>query len=63
MDVANRRVFVNSERHEAGAARAFEAALREEQPKLQGETLWYRMVAGGSARIARGFTVIGKNCQ
>lgn len=30
-----------------GAARAFEAALREEQPKLQGETLWYRMVAGG----------------
>jgi len=29
------------------AARAFEAALRAEQPKLHDETLWYRMVAGG----------------
>lgn len=29
-------------------AKAFEAALRAEQPKLQGETLWYRMVAGGA---------------
>jgi hypothetical protein len=30
------------------AGRAFEAALRLEQPKLQSETLWYRMVAGGA---------------
>jgi hypothetical protein len=33
----------------AGAEEAFEAALRADQPKLQGETLWYRMVAGGEA--------------
>ena len=32
-----------------GAARAFEAALGAGQPRLQGETLWYRMVAGGGA--------------
>ncbi len=32
-----------------GAERAFEAALSAEQSKLQGETLWYRMVAGGAA--------------
>ena len=32
-----------------GAARAFEAALGAEQSRLQGETLWYRMVAGGIA--------------
>ncbi len=32
-----------------GAAKAFEAALTVEQSKLQGETLWYRMVAGGTA--------------
>jgi len=32
-----------------GAARAFEAALGAGQPTLQGETLWYRMVAGGTA--------------
>lgn len=31
-----------------GAGRAFEAALRVDESKLQGETLWYRMVAGGS---------------
>jgi hypothetical protein len=31
-----------------GAEEAFEAALSVEQSKLQGETLWYRMVAGGS---------------
>ncbi len=31
-----------------GAARAFEAALAAEQPKLRGETLWFRMIAGGS---------------
>jgi len=32
-----------------GADKAFEAALAEEQPKLQKETLWYRMVVGGGA--------------
>jgi hypothetical protein len=31
-----------------GNANAFEAALAEEQAKLQGETLWYRMVVGGT---------------
>lgn len=30
-----------------GTARAFEAALGAGQSKLTGETLWYRMVAGG----------------
>ena len=33
----------------SGSARAFEAALAVEQPKLQGETLWFRMAAGGPA--------------
>ena len=32
-----------------GTAKAFEAALAAEQPKLQGETLWYRLAIGGSA--------------
>jgi hypothetical protein len=32
-----------------GAAKGFEAVLRAEQSTLQGETLWYRMVAGGTA--------------
>lgn len=32
-----------------GAAKAFEAALSGVQSTLQGETLWYRMVAGGTA--------------
>ena len=32
----------------AGAARAFEAAVGARQSKLTGETLWYRMVAGGA---------------
>jgi hypothetical protein len=32
-----------------GAAKAFEAALSAGQSTLQGETLWYRMVAGGTA--------------
>jgi hypothetical protein len=32
-----------------GGGEAFEAALSAEQSGLQGETLWYRMVAGGSA--------------
>ena len=31
-----------------GAGKAFEAALAAEQSKLRGETLWYRMVAGGT---------------
>jgi len=33
----------------AGAENAFEAALIAGQSKLQAETLWYRMVAGGTA--------------
>jgi hypothetical protein len=32
-----------------GAAAAFEAAIGTRQMPLQGETLWYRMVAGGPA--------------
>jgi hypothetical protein len=32
-----------------GAANAFEAALGAAQSRLAGETLWYRMVAGGAA--------------
>jgi len=32
-----------------GSAKAFEAAAGAAQPTLQGETLWYRMVAGGAA--------------
>ena len=31
-----------------GAGKAFEAALAAEQPKLRGETLWYRLVVGGN---------------
>lgn len=31
-----------------GASRAFEAAVAAEQSKLQGETLWYRRVVGGT---------------
>jgi len=31
-----------------GGEKAFEAAVGAEQPALQGETLWYRMVAGGN---------------
>jgi hypothetical protein len=30
-----------------GSGKVFEAALATEQPQLQGETLWYRMVVGG----------------
>jgi hypothetical protein len=33
----------------SGAGKAFEAALSAAQSTLQGETLWYRMVAGGTA--------------
>jgi len=32
-----------------GATKAFEAALSAAQSRLQGEALWYRMVAGGPA--------------
>jgi hypothetical protein len=32
-----------------GSEKAFEAALAVEQSSLQGETLWYRMIAGGAA--------------
>src|SRR5713226_200923 len=32
-----------------GSEKAFEAALSAEQAGLQGESLWYRMVAGGTA--------------
>src|SRR5262249_49876866 len=32
-----------------GSEKAFEAALSAGQSSLQGETLWYRMVAGGAA--------------
>ena len=32
-----------------GTGKAFEAALAGEQSKLQGETLWYRLVEGGNA--------------
>ncbi len=32
-----------------GTAQAFELALSADQSRLQGETLWYRMVAGGTA--------------
>jgi hypothetical protein len=32
-----------------GAEKAFEAAMAAEQSALRGETLWYRMVAGGKA--------------
>jgi hypothetical protein len=30
-----------------GAGQAFEAAIAADQPKLHGETLWYRLVLGG----------------
>jgi hypothetical protein len=32
-----------------GTAKAFEAALAAGQSKLQGETLWYRMIVGGAS--------------
>ena len=37
-----------------GAAKAFEAALGAAQSGSQGETLWYRMVAGGPLRAMSG---------
>jgi hypothetical protein len=33
----------------SGTAQAFESAISAEQSRLRGETLWYRMVAGGTA--------------
>jgi hypothetical protein len=33
-----------------GAGADFEAALAGEQAKLQGETLWYRLIEGGNAQ-------------
>ena len=30
-----------------GSEKAFEAALAADQPQLRGETLWYRLIAGG----------------
>jgi hypothetical protein len=33
----------------AGAEKIFEAALGADQSRLQGETLWYRMIVGGTA--------------
>lgn len=32
-----------------GTSKAFEALIAAEQSRLQGETLWYRMIAGGNA--------------
>jgi len=32
-----------------GAGKAFEAALEADRSRVQGETLWYRMVVGGNA--------------
>ena len=31
-----------------GASKAFEATIAAEQSRLQGETLWYRLVVGGN---------------
>ncbi|HKO59173.1 MAG TPA: hypothetical protein VJ276_25120 [Thermoanaerobaculia bacterium] len=38
----------------SGAEEAFEAAISAEQARLQGETLWYRMIAGATARATCG---------
>jgi hypothetical protein len=42
-----RAEYTTVELHQ-GTGKAFEAALAAEQSKLQGETLWYRMVVGGN---------------
>jgi|SRR5579859_818646 len=42
-----RAEYTTVELHQ-GAGKAFEAVLAAEQSNLQGETLWYRMVAGGN---------------
>ena len=36
-----------------GVANAFESALASSQRSLRGETLWYRMIAGGTPRYVR----------
>jgi len=41
-----RAEYMTVELHQ-GTGKPFETALAAEQTKLQGETLWYRMVAGG----------------
>lgn len=41
-----RAEFTTVDLHQ-GAGKAFEAALAAQQSKLQGETLWYRIIAGG----------------
>jgi hypothetical protein len=46
---ALRAEYTTVELNNQGAAKAFEAALALEQPKLHGETLWYRMVVGGDS--------------
>jgi hypothetical protein len=44
---ADARVELTTVELLAGAGVAFETAVAAHQPKLSGETLWYRMVAGG----------------
>jgi hypothetical protein len=44
---ALRAEYTTVELNNQGAGKAFEAALALEQPKLHGETLWYRLVVGG----------------
>jgi hypothetical protein len=46
---ATSRLELTTVELEPGAATAFERALRSRQSKLQSETLWYRMIAGGTA--------------
>lgn len=46
---ATARVELTTVGLDAGAARGFEAAMGTAQSRLRGETLWYRMVAGGAA--------------
>jgi hypothetical protein len=46
---ATARVEMTTVQVEPDEAKAFEAALASIQPRLQGETLWFRMVAGGTA--------------
>jgi hypothetical protein len=48
---ASPRVELTTVELVAGSEKAFEAALAGEQSKLQAETLWYRMAAGGAAPL------------
>lgn len=43
------RVEMTTVQVQAGATPTFESAIAAEQPRLSGETLWYRLVAGGSS--------------